>query len=113
MSEENIRGVFAKFGTIRHVRMNQNTNSRPGAGFGFVTFSSPQEAEAALSERDSIYFNNLQVIKQLIKEKIPFSHQLFFLKNENSRFCFQAQHRGKENEACWRSRCWWSAWTAS
>ena len=61
MSEENIRGVFSKFGTVRHVRMNQNTNSRPGAGFGFVTFSSPQEAQNALQERDSIYFNNLQV----------------------------------------------------
>ena len=67
-SEENIRGVFARFGTIIRVTLHTRAsrgNFTPGAGFGFVTFSSSQAAEAALSQRDSIYLNNQKVIKQI------------------------------------------------
>lgn len=71
MTDENIRSVFARFGTIKYVRMNQNTNSRPGAGFGFVTFSSEGEAQAALNARDDIFFNNLQLNIEEKKTKNP------------------------------------------
>jgi len=71
MTEENIRSVFSRFGTIKFVRMNQNTNSRPGAGFGFVTFSSEAEAQSALNSRDEIFFNNLQLNIEEKKTKNP------------------------------------------
>lgn len=61
MSEEDIRSVFNRYGTIRYVRINQNTSNRPGAGFGFVTFSQESEAQAALANRDDIFFNSLQL----------------------------------------------------
>ena len=74
MSEEDIRTTFSKFGTVKFVRMNQNTNSRPGAGFGFVTFSSEAEAQNALNERDGIFFNGLQLNIEEKKTKNPSGH---------------------------------------
>jgi hypothetical protein len=61
MTEQDIRDTFSKFGEVRHVRINTGSNGRPGAGFGFVTFSKEIEAKAALNDKDNIYFKNLKI----------------------------------------------------
>merc|ERR1711953_272500 len=61
MTEQDIRDTFSKFGEVRHVRINTGSTGRPGAGFGFVTFSKESEAREALNSKDNIYFKNLQL----------------------------------------------------
>ena len=54
-TEEDLRGLFAAYGTVESLNLIMDRNTGRPKGFGFVEMSSEQEAEAAISglnERD-------------------------------------------------------------
>jgi RNA recognition motif-containing protein len=50
--ENALRDAFGNFGTVTEVKIILDRDTGRSRGFGFVNFSSPQEAEAALQEMD-------------------------------------------------------------
>ncbi|KAJ5574061.1 uncharacterized protein N7459_008488 [Penicillium hispanicum] len=53
LSEDDFQRVFSKFGTIENINLPRNVDGRR-KGFCFVTFSSKEEANAALSMHDEM-----------------------------------------------------------
>jgi nucleolar protein 12 len=49
VSEEEVREHFAKFGTIKNVRLVRDAKSHIGKGIGFVMFDSEEELRAAIA----------------------------------------------------------------
>ena len=49
-SEEGLRQAFEQFGEIIEAKVVTDRETGRSRGFGFVTFSSPQEAETALQQ---------------------------------------------------------------
>jgi RNA recognition motif-containing protein len=50
--ENTLRDAFGSFGTVTEVKIILDRDTGRSRGFGFVNFSSPQEAEVALQEMD-------------------------------------------------------------
>lgn len=61
ISEEDVRSVFQNFGTVESMMLNRNEQGR-SRGYGFVTFSSPEEASVAL-----VKGNGLELAGQCLK----------------------------------------------
>lgn len=49
-TEETLRDTFSEFGHVTYVRVVTDRETGRSRGFGFVEFSNPSEAEAALSK---------------------------------------------------------------
>jgi RNA recognition motif-containing protein len=49
-TDESLRAGFEKFGTVDNAIVVKDRDTGRSRGFGFVTFTSPQEADAALNE---------------------------------------------------------------
>lgn len=47
-SEDDLRDFFGKFGSIEHLTIIMDRETGRSKGFGFITYSSSQEANAAL-----------------------------------------------------------------
>jgi RNA recognition motif-containing protein len=50
--ESTLRDAFSSFGTVSEVKIILDRDTGRSRGFGFVNFTSPQEAEVALQEMD-------------------------------------------------------------
>jgi len=50
--EETLKDAFGSFGTVTEVKIILDRDTGRSRGFGFVNFSSPQEAQTALQEMD-------------------------------------------------------------
>jgi RNA recognition motif-containing protein len=50
--ENTLRDAFGSFGTVTDVKIILDRDTGRSRGFGFVNFTSPQEAEVALQEMD-------------------------------------------------------------
>ena len=75
--------VFSKFGQVKHVRMNLGNTGRPGAGFGFVTFTKEEAAREALQNKDNIFFNKLQLNIEEKKTRVSFRLEISFLSDDS------------------------------
>ncbi|KAG2413786.1 hypothetical protein HFD88_002975 [Aspergillus terreus] len=56
-TDESLRAGFEKFGTVDNAIVVKDRDTGRSRGFGFVTFTSPQEADAALNELNNQEFD--------------------------------------------------------
>ena len=63
--------------------MNLGNTGRPGAGFGFVTFTKEEAAREALQNKDNIFFNKLQLNIEEKKTRVSFRLEISFLSDDS------------------------------
>ncbi|EGR46817.1 uncharacterized protein TRIREDRAFT_109431 [Trichoderma reesei QM6a] len=68
-SEDELRDVFSKYGTIQRVNIPRSINGR-GRGFAFVVFGTKDEAEKATSELNKAKFQNQIIEVEVSKPSI-------------------------------------------
>lgn len=68
VSENELREFFSKFGTVENAKLITDRYTGQSKGFGFVEFSSKEEAEAAIEESNGKELNGRSM-------KVNFSRQ--------------------------------------
>ena len=48
LSEEDLKATFSEFGTVLEVKLPLERGTTKKRGFGFVTFETPEQAQAAI-----------------------------------------------------------------
>ena len=69
MTEEKIREEFGVFGTITSCKIMQDDTSGDSKGFGFVCFSSPDEANKAIQEMNGRLINSKPLYVAMAQRK--------------------------------------------
>jgi len=62
-TEDDVKGIFEKYGTIENFFFIKDHNTNTSRGFGFMDFSSAAEASAALAMHQQEAFGNTLVVK--------------------------------------------------
>lgn len=62
-TEEDVKGLFAKFGTIENFFFIKDHNTEISRGFGFMDFATPEEAQAAISMNNQEAFGGTLIVK--------------------------------------------------
>eukprot|EP01124_Arcella_intermedia_P017017 TRINITY_DN23664_c0_g1_i1.p1 TRINITY_DN23664_c0_g1~~TRINITY_DN23664_c0_g1_i1.p1 ORF type:complete len:142 (+),score=24.50 TRINITY_DN23664_c0_g1_i1:40-426(+) len=69
MSSDDLRDMFAKFGSIEKVFVVEDKTTGLGKGYGFVLMEKPEEAEAAIQALDSTQQLGRTIRVNIAKEK--------------------------------------------
>jgi len=69
ITDDQLREMFSPYGTITSARIMKDDNSGVSKGFGFVCFSSPEEAGKAIAEMNNKVFHNKPVTVTLHQRK--------------------------------------------
>lgn len=69
--EPELKEIFGSFGSIEHVKVVCDPNDNVSRGFGFVTFATAEEAEAALIKLDQSEVNGKMITVQKAKRTRP------------------------------------------
>lgn len=79
MDDEGLRAIFSPFGTILSTKVYLDNETKESRGFGFVSFSTVDEAEKAIREMNGyvIEGKHLKVQKKKEKYQNPYSYPLF------------------------------------
>ncbi len=70
-TEDDLREMFAKAGTVESVALPMDRESNRPRGFGFVEMSSPEEARKAISMLDGQTVGNRQIKVNEAKPQQP------------------------------------------
>jgi translation initiation factor 3 subunit G len=57
--DEDLRDLFARFGRVVRANVVRDRDTRESKGFGFVSFESRKDAEAALSKMNGFGYDSL------------------------------------------------------
>lgn len=61
-TEDDLKEKFGKFGEIKHCHVIKDHNTGNSRGFGYILFSAPEQARAAIAEMDKTkVFNDWEI----------------------------------------------------
>lgn len=69
VTDEQLRNEFAAMGTITSARVMKDMKDGRSRGFGFVCFSTPEEATRAVNEKNGMLFNNKPIFVALAQRR--------------------------------------------
>lgn len=73
MQEDELQQIFSKFGTVTHVRIMREPVTKASRGFGFLSFSTVEEATSAIDNLNSQEFYGRVLNVQKAKRSRPHS----------------------------------------
>jgi RNA recognition motif-containing protein len=69
VNEDDLRGIFGKYGSVSDVRIITDKFNGRSKGFGFVVMDNNAEAKKAISELSGTSIENRQIVVNEAREK--------------------------------------------